>query len=145
MTIIGIDPGKSTGLAVINEGKIALLFTLSPAEMAGFIGCDARLVVFEDSRLQTVFQRKGVGRRGMLSIARSVGQIDLQCRAIEDLCKARGIECIGVSPQRKGAKLNAERFSRITGWTGRCSQNARDAAMVAWPYRRASIHHKGRT
>ena len=139
MTIIGIDPGKGTGLSRLTDGVIVELRTIRPEQLPGFLTADVGLLVFEDSRLQTVFPRKGVGARGMLSIARSVGQIDLQCRDIEDLCKARGIECVGVSPQRKGAKLNADRFARITGWTGRCSQNARDAAMVAWPYRRGFL------
>lgn len=137
-TILGIDPGQSTGIAILRGGSLVNLCTVSPADVEAVIAMDRQqLVVFEDSRRNTVYQRKGQNPRAMLKIARSVGEIDQLCRDIERLCLSRHIEYIGVSPQRKGAKLNAERFAEITGWTKRCNQHERDAAMVAWPYRGA--------
>lgn len=135
--IIGIDPGQETGLAVLLDGAIAELLTARPAGALELI-CTLRprLVVYEDSRPDTVYPRPGQSRRAMLHIARSVGQIDLQSRDIEELCAREGIECIGVTPLRKGAKLNAKQFAVLTGWTGRSNQHTRDAAKVAWPYRR---------
>ena len=41
---------------------------------------------------------------------------------------------IGVSPLRKGSKLTAARFAKVTGWQGRSNQHERDAAMCAFRY-----------
>lgn len=70
-------------------------------------------------------------------LARNVGEVDQICRRIEAMCETAGIELVRVSPLGKGAKLNAARFREVTGWTGRSNQHERDAAAVAWPYRRA--------
>ena len=40
-----------------------------------------------------------------------------------------------VGPKHKGAKLDAEQFAKVTGWTGSSNQHERDADMVAWQYR----------
>jgi len=132
-TIIGIDPGQSTGVAILRQGVVAELKTVRPDDLAALI-CDLlpRLVVYEDSRPDTVY---GASRRSMLHIARSVGQIDLLCRDIEELCAREGIDCFGVTPKRKGRKRNAEQFTAMTGWAGRSNPHTRDAAVVAWPYR----------
>ena len=47
------------------------------------------------------------------------------------------IQAHGISPKGKGAKVNAERFEQVTGWTGASNEHTRDAAMVAYPYRNA--------
>lgn len=135
--IIGADPGRQTGLAVYRAGVLDEILTARPAAALEII-CTLRprLLIYEDSRPDPVYARAGANRRSMLHIARSVGQIDLQCRDIEELCAREGIECIGVTPLRKGAKLNARQFAALTGWTGRSNRHTRDAAKVAWPYRR---------
>lgn len=136
--LIGIDPGKQTGIAVYHDGVLVQLRTVSPIEVAEVLReSGATRVVMEDSRLQSAVFPRAVGPRAMLKIARNVGEIDQICRRIEAVCETAGIELIRVSPQRKGAKLNAARFREITGWTGRSNQHERDSAMCAWPYRRA--------
>ena len=71
-------------------------------------------VVFEDSRKQSAVFSRGANARATLKIARSVGEIDQLCRQIEALCARLDIECIGVSPLRKGSKLDAQRFAALT-------------------------------
>ncbi len=134
--VLGIDPGKATGLATYTDGKLAALDTCTPGELVATITRIApALVVFEDSRLQSPTWGRGVSRAALLKVARNVGQIDGWCALIEEACKAQGIEARGISPRRKGAKLDAARFQAITRWDGRCNQHERDAAMVAWPFR----------
>lgn len=53
------------------------------------------------------------------------------------ICAKLEIPAHGISPTRKGAKVDAERFAAITGWEGSSNEHTRDAAMVAWPYRGA--------
>lgn len=138
--IMGIDPGAATGIALYCAGSLRALITVQPHELDETL---TRLapdtVIFEDSRLQShVWSAAGQSRYAAIKIGRNVGQVDQQCRVIEALCAKRGIECRGVSPLKKGAKLDAQAFKERTGWTGRSNQHCRDAAMVAWPYRNGS-------
>lgn len=139
-TLIGIDPGKNTGVAIYRGGALHQLHTLSP-DMIGSLLVRVRpdLVVFEDSRKQSAVFSRGTNARATLKIARNVGEIDMLCRQIEDMCRRHGLESVGVSPLRKGAKLDADRFAAVTGWARRSNQHERDAAMVAYPYRNAEI------
>jgi hypothetical protein len=137
-TIIGIDPGKHTGVAIFIKGKLTALRTTDPQGVAALLDeIQPERVVFEDSRLTRATWVRGVSPAALRKIARNVGQIDAWCTQLVDLCAARGIVAHGISPKGKGAKLNAEQFKKLTGWTGRSNQHERDAAMVAWPVRGA--------
>lgn len=140
-TIIGIDPGQRTGIAVYRDGALCELRTLSPDQLESVLADLApALVVLEDSRQQSAVFARGANPRAMLKIARNVGEIDQLCRQIDELCMRIGIARVAVSPLRKGAKLSAARFREITGWTGRSNQHVRDAVCVSWPYRRGQAH-----
>ena len=39
---------------------------------------------------------------------------------------------------RRSSGLTQEQFAVVTGWGKRCNQHERDAAIAAWPYRRAA-------
>lgn len=137
-TIIGIDPGKFTGVAIFIGGRLTELRTTDPNGVAALLDeIQPERVVFEDSRLTRATWGRGVSPAAMRKIARSVGQIDAWCSQLVDLCAVRGIVAHGISPKGKGAKLDAARFMRLTGYAGRTNQHERDAAMVAWPYRGA--------
>jgi len=136
--ILGIDPGASTGLAAFTSGALGFLKTIEPH----FIEHTLRhykpaRVVFEDSRLESKVWTAAGSRAAALKIARNVGQIDAWCSLITAICGDLGIPAHGISPTAKGAKLDAEAFALVTGWAARSNQHERDAAMVAWPYRRA--------
>ena len=134
-TTIGLDPGQRTGVAICRDGKLCELRTVSPADIEALIVEHApALVVFEDSRMQSPVFSRGTSPRAMLKIARNVGEIDQLCRQIEDICKRLVVPRIGVSPLRKGSKLTAARFAKVTGWQGRSNQHERDAAMCAFRY-----------
>lgn len=139
-TLIGIDPGKNTGIAIYRDGALCELHTLSPDMIeALLVRVRPDLVVYEDSRKQSPVFSRGVSARATLKIARNVGEIDQLCRQIEDMCRRHGLESVGVSPLRKGAKVDAARFAILAGWLQRSNQHERDAAMVAHPYRRAEL------
>lgn len=142
--LIGVDPGRRTGIAIYRAGLLHDLRTMTPEEARTLIAqVPPDLVVLEDSRRQSAVFNRPVSRRAMLKIARNVGEIDQLCREIALTCASREIPYIGVSPLGKGAKLNAARFKEITGWAGRSNQHERDAAMCAHPYRRA-VEIRGR-
>jgi len=135
--IIGIDPGANTGIATYIGGKLHSLQTIAPHQMREAITGASR-VIFEDSRLTSFMFTTVKSRPVALSMARKVGQVDAYCNLITAICADLGIPAHGVSPKNKGAKLNAEQFAKATGWDGKSNEHARDAAMVAFPYRRAA-------
>ena len=137
-TIIGIDPGKHTGVAIFTGGRLTELRTTDPQGVAALLDeIQPERVVFEDSRLTRATWARGVSPAAMRKIARNVGQIDAWCTQLVDLCAARGIVAHGISPKGKGSKVTAVQFAKLTGYTGRTNAHQRDAAMVAWPVRGA--------
>lgn len=136
MKVIGIDPGAKTGIAIYRNGLLRELATLPPEQIEVWVlHVNPALVVYEDSRRQSAVFSRGTNHRAALKIARNVGEIDQICRSIERLCEVLGIECVGVSPREKGAKLNAAQFRHLTGWTRRSNEHQRDAGVVAWRFR----------
>lgn len=137
--ILGMDPGASTGVATIVDGALVQLDTIAPHEIERTIraAMPAR-VVFEDSRLQSHTWTRGKSGAASAKMARNVGQVDAWCTLITAVCGELGIPAHGISPAAKGAKVQADRFAVVTGWQGRSNEHERDAAMVAWPYRRAA-------
>lgn len=138
MLILGIDPGANTGVAAFTDGKLVHLETIAPHEIERTLReAKPARVVFEDSRLQSHTWTRGKSGAASAKMARNVGQVDAWCFLITAVCGELGIAAHGVSPAGKGAKVNAERFAALTGWTGSSNEHTRDAAMVAWPYRSA--------
>ena len=139
-TVIGIDPGANTGIAIFQDGVLYTLLTIEPWELPAELATwGGDRVVFEDSRLTSPVWSRKTTPEARLKIARNVGQVDAWCNLITAICGELGIPAHGISPKNKGAKLAAEKFAARTGWVGRCNQHERDAAMVAWQYRKAAL------
>lgn len=139
-TILGIDPGAHTGVATYIGGRLVHLATIEPVDIASRIELSrpAR-VIFEDSRLLSHTWTQVKSRPAALKMARNVGEVDAWCKLIVAVCAQLDIPAHGISPKSKGAKVDAARFSAITGWDGASNEHTRDAAMVAWPYRGAHV------
>lgn len=139
MLILGIDPGANTGVARIEDGQLVSLQTIAPHEIERTLREAAPdRVVFEDSRLQSHTWTRGKSIAATAKMARNVGQVDAWCSLITAVCGELGIPAHGISPKSKGAKTKEAAFVEATGWQGRSNEHTRDAAMVAWPYRRAA-------
>ncbi len=139
--IVGIDPGASTGVAYFTDGKLRKLQTISPMEIENVLrmaGPSLNRVIFEDSRLISHMFTTVKNRSAALKMARNVGEIDAWCKLIVAACEHLCIPAHGISPKNKGAKLDAAQFKAATGWVEQSNQHNRDAAMVAWPYRKAA-------
>lgn len=136
--VMGIDPGANTGIALYTAGKLTLLVSIAPYQLARYImGVKPSRIVFEDSRLQPKVWTTNHKTAVALNMARKVGQVDAWCSLITAICDEMQIPAHGISPKGKGAKLNAAQFAALTGWTGSSNEHTRDAAAVAFPYRRA--------
>ena len=140
MLILGLDPGVRTGVAHFEGGQLVHLETVHPADIPQLLQQHrpAR-VVFEDSRLQSHVWKRGTGVAAAAKIARNVGEVDAWCRLIVATCERLGIAAHGISPQGKGAKLDAVQFEHLTGWSQRTNAHERDAACVAYQFRRCSV------
>lgn len=138
MLILGIDPGANTGIATFVDGALVELETIEPHRLAALIRSrGAQRVIFEDSRLESFSWTTVKSRSAALKMARNVGEVDAWCKLISGTCLDLGVPAHGISPKAKGAKVNAEQFAKLTGWAGLSNGHTRDAAMVAWSYRRA--------
>lgn len=138
MNVLGIDPGAHTGLAIFRDGELSELRTIAPVEIDEFLTTwTPKRVVFEDSRLESKVWTPAKGAAA-LKVARNIGEIDAWCKLIVSICARLKIDAHGISPKSKGTKLDAKQFEAATGWTGASNQHTRDAAMVAYKYRRAA-------
>lgn len=132
--IVGIDPGVKTGYAVWDAAAQELtdLATLGIVDAMHRIRVlvnygSLHSVRFEDARL-----RKWLGDKGLEAL-QGAGSIKRDCSIWQEfLSGLDGVPFLPVSPQSKGAKVDAERFKRLTGWQGRTSNHARDAAMLVF-------------
>lgn len=133
---IGIDTGVRTGVAVWHpesrEFVSVSTMTLTRAlDMVRGLAADGVKVYFEDARQRrwipdTHDLRREMGRR------QGAGSVKRDCRIWEDFCRENRIPFEAVAPRRNRTKLSAEAFRRLTGWQGRTSQHARDAAMLVF-------------
>lgn len=138
-TIMGIDPGTNTGVAIFIGGKLTHMYTIAPVDIADRIeAVRPSRVVFEDSRLQSFMWTTSTSKPAAAKMARNVGEIDAWCKLIVAVCEKLDIPAHSVSPLGKGCKMAADQFTRITGWDKPSNQHERDAAMVSWLYRGAA-------
>lgn len=146
MIVIGIDPGDHTGLAVWDTGQQAfvLLATLplhkamqevvkwtTAPELAPQRKGKKVHVVCEDARQRTWFapERNVSEYRGKLMGA---GAAKRDAKIWEEFLADNGINYEAHKPQAGTTKWSADYFTRITGYTGRTSEHARDAALLVF-------------
>ncbi len=133
--IIGVDPGKRTGLAIWD--KLHKCFksieTVSIVRAFDIITQYAEngylvQVRFEDARL-----RKWFGTAGREKL-QGAGSIKRDCTIWQEFCEHHEIDFIPVAPaQQKGlTKLSHGQFKKLTGWTDRTTEHSRDAGMICY-------------
>ena len=138
MIYIGIDTGVHTGMAVWDSERkeFVVVDTLKIHEALQIVSSyaykDVPLCVrFEDAR-----QRKWIpfakNMTGELGRAQGAGYVKAHCQIWEDFLRDKDIPFEMIAPRRNVTKLSAEQFERITGYKGRTSEHARDAAMLVY-------------
>lgn len=130
--LIGIDPGTHTGVALKQDGKFKIVETMTIFEAINFViswrdSCDAHcwqmLVRIEDARQRTWFGNTGPEKW------KGAGSIGRDCSIWEETLTHLKIPFELVHPKQVKA-TTAEQFKRLTGWTGRTSIHAREAAWL---------------
>lgn len=141
MYCIGIDPGKHTGLAVWDTAtkRLIRVETVPIHEALARVyrygtAIDTRdriKVFFEDAR-----QRKWLPKNATLSEYRGhlmgAGSVKRDSVIWQDALTDWGIPFEMVPPHAGATKWTAETFAAVTGWKGRTSNHARDAALLVF-------------
>ena len=128
---IGIDPGKHTGIAVWNskERRFDLVRTvniLEAMEIVSSYSADKVLVIFEDAR-----KRKWYGENSEFK-RMGAGSVKRDCDIWETFLNMAKVPFMAIMPRRGLTKIDAKKFMRLTGFDGRTSSHARDAAMLVF-------------
>lgn len=130
--IAGIDPGVKTGLAIWDCGKqrfieirtCSIVDALDLLATKSFFVGQLDEIWFEDARLRTWF---GDADREKLQGA---GSIKRDCAIWQEFCEFHKIPFRAIKPAPGNTKWSAEYFKKLSGWTRRTSQHARDAAAL---------------
>lgn len=134
MIYIGIDPGTHTGVAVWDskERRFLSLETMPIHRAMDLVRMarddnEAIQVIFEDARLRTWFGKGNVSAK-----AQGAGSVKRDCSIWEDFLIDSEIPFLTTKPGNVATKVTPSWFSKLTGWEGRCSEHARDAAMLVF-------------
>lgn len=140
--VIAIDPGVSTGFAVmIKNGSFSELCTLSiltaqdrVAEIVKCYGLENVLIIFEDCRLRT-----WVDPKFKKELIRGVGSVERDCSVWQEFCERNGLIFHRAHPSDlagTNTKKDKWLFAEITEHPYDTSEHARDAGMLARKYHR---------
>ena len=134
---IGIDPGVNTGISVWDTKERKFLAVRTSRILDAIYLCQEILrrevphIIFEDAR-----KRQWLPRERNLSEYRGklmgAGSVKRDCEIWEEFCQGYNIPYTALPPRQGLTKWTPEYFARVTGWNGRTSNHARDAAMLVF-------------
>jgi len=130
-TLIGIDPGVNTGLAVYSHKKLQLVESCTAVKAECFVlktikeGKDVKLYI-EDARKRTWFGSKG------REVLQGVGSVKRDSQRWQEFAEYHKIEYELVHPKNNKTKLKKAEFKKLTGWSERSNEHGRDAAMMVF-------------
>ena len=134
--LIGIDTGVHTGFAVAfdhGEGGV-----LQKVESLSITRAMQSVLEYEDEHdlkdimLYIEDARKRTWFTGGREKAQGVGSVKRDAQIWEDWCTEQGLNFKMIHPAANATKKKVEDFKRMTGWTGRTNEHARDAAMLVF-------------
>ena len=138
IAVLGIDPGKNTGLGFVKNGVVLNLmsvdFWCAIDEINLFvINNENYHIVIELPKTDHVWQSKSKrGGNYSNSIAVDVGRVICQAELFVEYCTKYGINYSTKHPQ---GKIDAKTFNRVSGWNKSSNQHTRDAALLAFNFR----------
>ena len=128
--IIGIDPGTKTGFAAWNSKDkcLEVVKTCSIVEaMATLLATEGVCKV----RIEDARQRKWFGKATDARL-QGVGSVKRDCAVWQEFCEYYGLVYELVHPKNINTKMKPAMFNKITGYEGKTSNHARDAAMMVY-------------
>lgn len=143
MKLVGIDPGKHTGVAVWDTASQSFDFIVTMQIHEALVMLhhymlhvwleyeDRCRVYFEDAR-QRQYLPPETSRSEYRGKLMGAGSVKRDSVIWQDALKDWGIPFEMVPPRAGMTKWDADTFARITGWKGRTSNHARDAALLVF-------------
>lgn len=131
--VIGIDPGVKTGMGIYRNGELAYVATTTITQAIERVKkCHEAsnvMVYVEDARMATY----GRGGSDSLAKAQGAGSVKRDCKIWEDELTRLGISHKMVRPNKQSNAIaaNKKMWEKLTGYTKRNSEHARDAVMIA--------------
>jgi hypothetical protein len=139
--IIGIDPGKKTGIAIFKNKELEEVRTLSPYQTVLFIQENSdkiKRAIIEYSKNQSyIFQEPKLRSRPSAfgKIGRNIGQVDGLCELYIECLETNEIPVGKISPLSKGHKYKSEEFkSYFPKFKGRTNEHERDATKIVYKF-----------
>lgn len=139
MILIGIDPGTQTGLARWSTApqqlqRVECLTILQAMRVVELEACQRApdlFVIFEDARKRKWYGKMDAEQKKYgAGVREGVGYVKRDCAIWEEFLRGLGVAFEMRYPS--ATKMKAEPFARLTGWTGRTNEHARDAAMIVF-------------
>jgi hypothetical protein len=131
---IGIDTGVNTGIAIydrvekkfiiVGSDMIHVIFDFIKQIFSEGMQIHDTLFVIEDAR-QVKFNTDK-------SKAQGAGSVKRDAKIWEDFLVNNGLNYLMVRPRKSITKLCAIHFNKLTGWSERTNEHARDAGMLVW-------------
>ena len=133
MIIIGIDPGQTAGIAILDTESSEKLIDVFCSDFRGSIDFikEADVVVVELPNIQRVLHKAKVLKANQKTALR-VGMVLREAQLLIKFAGIHKIQCVIQSPR---GKINAEAFKKLTGWNKPINQHSRDAGILAWGMR----------
>ena len=137
MLMIGIDPGVTTGVAAWDGQALQYVTSMSICEammhmQTLHLSNELHSVTFEDARLRGGNKLKSGVDYSRAARLQGAGSIKRDCQIWAEWLGMLRCPYKAISPQAKGAKVDAAAFARLTGWTERTNNHGRDAAMLVF-------------
>jgi hypothetical protein len=134
--VIGIDPGTRTGVAIydVYNKRLTKVVTSTIWEALKYVHgfCDGHRCLLRVENPNTWRKFRGTSQKEADAKKQGAGSIKRDFAIWEDFAKKEGIPFEGASLHSSMKKLDEKTFERYTGWKGRTSKHARDAAMLCW-------------
>lgn len=135
--VLGIDPGKETGLAIRNvvTGDIEKLWTSNFWEAFHYTLNNAlcwRGVVVEVPDNKNVFHKPAGGLKQVQRTAVNVGSVLREAELMAIGLERANIPVMRVNPR---GKIDAGKFNQLTGWKHASNPHTRDAGMLTYMWR----------
>lgn len=142
--LIGIDPGKKTGMAIKQQGcemvlktfsfweAIDAIKTFSPDVIKVFIEDPSQnKPIFSRFRVPPAFYKIGDRISYIGNIAQKIGENKGQAKLLIEYMKKNNIEHYAMRPNKRSmTKVDKKTFEKLTGYTKRSSEHSRDAAFL---------------
>jgi hypothetical protein len=138
--IVGIDPDKGwavcehsiTNKTILDAGTVKNLEIMIQKIKELYEKYCITEIRIEKPSNKKVYPRKGQNYAIMLKIAHNVGENRAKADAIFYYCRGIGLNAVYCEPMKSLTKLSSEQVERLTSYSKRTSEHARDAIMLSW-------------